>query len=1143
MIKKISLFLGVFLLCVSSLQANKLKIIDEFSRDASSSIKNEINSDLLRGLFGYSSTGAKHNLSAEAIDYVAPRLANMLVNMPWLTHINLSGFPEAALSGEFMLLNATPIPIPLACTTLSLTYCHLTQLNMNFSSLGRLTHLDLSHNQLPIIPPNLNYTQLDHVDLRGNPIKLLPDIITSQECRTAFIFDTPLRLTEISPSQYDFAYTKMRLTENHIKALIFKHLNRLHTCHDIHRKSIIENFLIDAPPEAMRSLWIALSEGYLGCYQEGNLTLRRPLHPTAKTYITNNLDRLGEHITWLKAVFLEDVPISILPPKFLELAELRILRLENCDIQKLPKGIKDLKNLEILSLVNNPLEELPIELNELTRLTSLVIPSHSLSAPPQLRELLEKVSPKTKLHHENWFRRDIVQNFLKDAPAELKEKEVEILEGLLGTMILDTGIIHPRCWTDLENAFLRARLDQLDQLYWLTKLNLSGMKLRTIPKSVLKLKKLKYLTLENNWLDDLPDELAALEQLEGLSLRKNRLHHVPEIILELPDLIYLDLAQNHIRKFVITRANAFAKLTTLHLGDNLIDFFETANSALNPREILLYQNRLSTFTCEIDQFTSLKSLHLAYNQLAEFPIHAALLPSLNFLALDHNFIPYIPDTFEEEDHEVVITLNGNPNLTFQTTDFLEDNIDFDRYTPFCCEVLLVGSAPPDEELERHACRTGSYINEETFMDEYESWENRWNIETLRRIKLSALPPQEITPNIVLTDWTTLWNSINFDDATNTDTYQDFEFYEPYLKSTQKAVPETGSNLEKMKIGILPHLNGYIKTLFDLKLDEDETAGWQIEATEKPIIQQYTAYLIKEIKGSQNLALFTQFVIAILVCPTGQKTAFETMMLNTRKDTDGRVENMENLETLIKKLFATEKEKAFYTAINQPKPNDSQEDHSVHLIEHYRKQLCDRLGLANQMSSYRDIYAVPREEDLFHGNNVKAMQAFYQTFRSDIFIDKLYSLTETADDRELKNKGVRSAADHEDIRQAAKARPITIASLISFLHEKGVAPQGDYLKPASEGPFPWQNYFSANPVELDRVEIRRAVYTTILEEMELLHKEAGNDNISSSNSQDNAETIIDAFAGNSESEFDEAELDCTGSQRQSSQDDDSSEWTD
>lgn len=93
---------------------------------------------------------------------------------------------------------------------------------------------------------------------------------------------------------------------------------------------------------------------------------------------------------------------------------------------------------------------------------------------------------------------------------------------------------------DAERRIGKARREGLFEL------DLSDLRLRLLPNSLIQLTQLRSLNLSNNRLTKLPNSLGRLTQLQTLDLRDNMLMTLPSFIGRLPELKSLDLCNNEL---------------------------------------------------------------------------------------------------------------------------------------------------------------------------------------------------------------------------------------------------------------------------------------------------------------------------------------------------------------------------------------------------------------------------------------------------------------------------------------------------------------------------------------------------------------------------------------------------------------------
>ena len=196
-------------------------------------------------------------------------------------------------------------------------------------------------------------------------------------------------------------------------------------------------------------------------------------------------------------------------------------------------------------------------------------------------------------------------------------------------------------------------------------LDLSGLRLRSVPESLAGLKHLRELRLNDNRLTDLPESLRNLTKLTHLNLEENRLAKVPEWIGGLSELTWLDLSDNQIievpawiSNFALTHLGigrcyltaapewvaSLTGLTELCLSDNwLTSVPEWLGDLTELSTLRLDTNRLKTLPASLARLTKLTRLDLDWNQLAEVPEWIRQLAALTSLDLGNNQFTHLPD--------------------------------------------------------------------------------------------------------------------------------------------------------------------------------------------------------------------------------------------------------------------------------------------------------------------------------------------------------------------------------------------------------------------------------------------------------------------------------------------------------------------
>lgn len=183
-----------------------------------------------------------------------------------------------------------------------------------------------------------------------------------------------------------------------------------------------------------------------------------------------------------------------------------------------------------------------------------------------------------------------------------------------------------------------------------TYLNLSNLKLKTLPILAQRLKQLRYLDLSYNPLDakefkgpnycgigvkyllhldevvlehcqlgELPQVFLQCKNLRILRLHGNKIDRLNHSFTDLKWLAELDLSSNHLIALPETIKNLI-NLTHLNLSENKFEFFPEEVLLISSLEsLILNRNRILFLPNNLDMLTNLKILRLAYNKLDDIP--------------------------------------------------------------------------------------------------------------------------------------------------------------------------------------------------------------------------------------------------------------------------------------------------------------------------------------------------------------------------------------------------------------------------------------------------------------------------------------------------------------------------------------------
>jgi internalin A len=175
-----------------------------------------------------------------------------------------------------------------------------------------------------------------------------------------------------------------------------------------------------------------------------------------------------------------------------------------------------------------------------------------------------------------------------------------------------------------------------------TRLDLSGKGLTTLPAEIVQLTNVQTLYLDSNQLSSLPPEIGKLTNLQTLYLRDNQLSSLPPEIGKLTNLQTLYLDSNQLSSLP-PEIGKLTNLQTLDLGSNQLSSLPAEIVQLtNLQYLYLYNNPLSSLPAEIVQLTNLQSLYLYNNQLSSLPAEIVQLTNLQTLYLFSNQLSSLP---------------------------------------------------------------------------------------------------------------------------------------------------------------------------------------------------------------------------------------------------------------------------------------------------------------------------------------------------------------------------------------------------------------------------------------------------------------------------------------------------------------------
>jgi Leucine-rich repeat (LRR) protein len=197
---------------------------------------------------------------------------------------------------------------------------------------------------------------------------------------------------------------------------------------------------------------------------------------------------------------------------------------------------------------------------------------------------------------------------------------------------------------DLRKNRLRALPDSIGNLVNLKEFDLSRNQLASVPNVIGNLIKLTSLNLSENRLGILPDSIGYLVNLTELLLYNNQLNTIPDSIQNLVNLTFLELSVNRLGTVPDSISN-LANLIKLDLsGNQLKTIPEWITNKVNLRELFLSHNQFTILPDSIINLINLTTLNFSSNLFTTIPNSIGNLVNLKTFNLSNNLLTIIPET-------------------------------------------------------------------------------------------------------------------------------------------------------------------------------------------------------------------------------------------------------------------------------------------------------------------------------------------------------------------------------------------------------------------------------------------------------------------------------------------------------------------
>jgi Leucine-rich repeat (LRR) protein len=174
--------------------------------------------------------------------------------------------------------------------------------------------------------------------------------------------------------------------------------------------------------------------------------------------------------------------------------------------------------------------------------------------------------------------------------------------------------------------------------------SLHDNKLKKIPRSIRKLKNLRFLDLEKNQIRRIPRFIKDLDSLKEINLNYNKVRLSKSSIRRLARLEQLSIGANKIINLP-SNMGEMQHLRTLIIGKNKLSELPPSFAGLKTLEhVNFYENNFTEFPAEILLLPRLVEIDFYYNQLSSLPDGLGNLSNLTHLFLSFNKLTVLPDT-------------------------------------------------------------------------------------------------------------------------------------------------------------------------------------------------------------------------------------------------------------------------------------------------------------------------------------------------------------------------------------------------------------------------------------------------------------------------------------------------------------------
>ena len=245
------------------------------------------------------------------------------------------------------------------------------------------------------------------------------------------------------------------------------------------------------------------------------------------------------------------------------------------------------------------------------------------------------------------------QNFDSVRQVQFEMEQVRAADRLKASYTLDRST-KKLVLSNLDLTKLPKHISEFDSI---TRLELQGNRLKTIPKKVLS--KVKYLDLSNNPLNARKFRFKRNHSIKYLVLDKNQLARLPRSIKKLKTLDEISLKENHFNRFP-ERASRIKLLTSTDLSLNPINpKINLKRPSTTITTVIFNSCNLTQFPVFLLQMPQLENIQLNRNKIMGLPENIDVLKKLTRFTAYINEIESIPAAFYKLENLEIVDLYFN----------------------------------------------------------------------------------------------------------------------------------------------------------------------------------------------------------------------------------------------------------------------------------------------------------------------------------------------------------------------------------------------------------------------------------------------------------------------------------------------------